>query len=88
MRNVNQSQDYFSEFLSRFRGYSTEELVECFNREVGNLGWGNARAAYLAALRTAFYERDLTLDPTVFMPGATSYKRKIKLVCKVVAVDE
>jgi hypothetical protein len=38
----------------RFAHASVQELIDALNREVGNQGWGTARADYLHALHAAF----------------------------------
>ena len=37
----------------RFARASVQELIDALNREVGNRGWGTARADYLHALHLA-----------------------------------
>lgn len=39
--------------------YSDKNLVARFNKEVGNKGWGSARAELLAAIRQEFERRGL-----------------------------
>jgi len=48
---------YFEEFINRFDSLSDEELIELFNKEVDNQGWGTARASYLAAIHHEFIKR-------------------------------
>lgn len=48
---------YYNEFVERFKTYSNEEIIDCFNKEVGNSGWGTARASYLAAIQNEFGRR-------------------------------
>lgn len=47
----------FEEFLERFGLISDEELIQVFNKEVENNGWGTARAAYLSAIHNEFERR-------------------------------
>lgn len=44
------------DYLARFRAMSANELVECFNREVGSRGWTGSRSAYLSALVLHLFE--------------------------------
>ena len=82
-------ENYFQEHLNNFRLKSNLEIVDCFNREVGCNGWTGTRGAYLEALSRSFRERDLILDETVFLKGAMSIKRKVKLEGnKVVPIDD
>lgn len=71
---------FYRERLEWLRKKTIEELVECFNREVGCMGWTTTRSLHLIALRTAIEEKKFNLDQSVFMPKATSYKRRIKVV--------
>ena len=50
-------QNRYDAFRLRLAECSVQELVDAFNREVGNKGWGTARACYLAALHGALDER-------------------------------
>jgi hypothetical protein len=45
---------YFETFIKRFKNLTYEELIEFFNKEVGNTGWGTARASYLTAFHSEF----------------------------------
>lgn len=42
---------------------SDAELVEAFNKDVGNPGWVSARAAFLTALRDEFERREINYLP-------------------------
>lgn len=48
----------YDTFMVRFLAMSDVQLIDAFNREVGNDGWVSARAAYLAALQDEFQRRD------------------------------
>ncbi|WP_201328339.1 hypothetical protein [Thermotomaculum hydrothermale] len=80
-------QDYFDEFKARFEKMSDAELIEAFNREVGNPGWGSARGAYLAALHNEFMDRDIDISE-IGDKYSMSLKHKIKLVKKIVCIEE
>ena len=47
----------YEEFKVRFRNMEDKELVEAFNREVGNNGWVSSRLPYLVAMREEFAKR-------------------------------
>lgn len=65
------------DYLARFRAMSANELVECFNREVGSRGWTGSRSAYLSALHRAFESLEMQLDPLVFTPSGLSLNIKL-----------
>ncbi len=54
-----QGEIYFQEFLVRFSTLSDADVVELLNSEVGNKGWGTARASYLAAIHHEFQRRKI-----------------------------
>jgi len=82
---INQSDEndflehFYQESLETFKHKSINEIIECFNREVGCSGWTGTRGAYLKALSDTFRERGLFLDETVFLKDGMSIFRKIKL---------
>lgn len=45
-------------FRESMQKTTDQELIGFFNREVGNQGWGNARANYLAALHEEIRSRN------------------------------
>ena len=79
--------EYFNEFKARFEKMKDEELVEAFNKEVGNPGWGSARASYLAALHREFVERGFDFS-AIGNRGSISLKRKVKLAKKLVPIED
>ena len=50
---------YYQDFRQRFSQMSEEELIEAFNREVGNPGWVSVRGEYLFALQEEFARREI-----------------------------
>lgn len=50
-------QKTYKEFQERLNTMSDEELIDAFNREVGNPGWTSSRAVYLVALHEEFEKR-------------------------------
>ena len=72
-------EQYYEENLAIFKRKTVQELIDAFNRQVGNKGWTGTRGAYGAALRKALDESGYSLDETVFTPNFTSYRRKIIL---------
>lgn len=65
-------------FLERFEAMGDEELVEAFNREVGNPGWTSSRATYIALLHEEFEKRNF--DHSVITDsGGLSLNQKVRL---------
>ena len=74
------AQDYYEEYLERFSGYSDLELIEAFNGQVGNPGWGVARSGYLSALRSQLDARGINRDSiTDTKNNGVSYTKKVSL---------
>ncbi|KMQ70827.1 hypothetical protein [Chryseobacterium koreense] len=57
---------------------SDAELIETFNREVGNGGWGSARAEFLAALKQEFLNRSLCCS-LIINGNSMSLSRRITM---------
>jgi hypothetical protein len=56
---IMKGQQYYNEYIERFKSYSDEELIDCFNRDVGNPGWVSACASFLAAIHSEFDRRNI-----------------------------
>jgi hypothetical protein len=69
---------YLSEYLNRLQSYSDLEVIKAFNREVGNGGWGTARAAYLEALQCEFERREID-NSNIKNGNSISYAKRISL---------
>ena len=52
------SQIQFENFLQDLKVLNDNELIQAFNKQVGNTGWVSARGAYLAAIRKEFERRN------------------------------
>lgn len=52
-----QGQNYFEAYTDLLSSYSDNELISTFNKEVGNSGWGTARASFLAVIHAEFIQR-------------------------------
>ena len=78
-------QKLFKEYTERMNRYSDEKIVEILNREVGNGGWGTARASYLGALHKQLDKRDLDYSE-IGDKGSLSFKRKVRLEGKKIKV--
>ena len=74
-------------FSARFRAMSDQELIEDFNREVGNDGWVSARAAFLAALHDEFNNREYDYAIIGCRQGL-SFARKVRLEGKRIVLQD
>lgn len=68
----------FEEFLERFGAISDDELIQIFNKEVGNSGWGTARASFLAAIHHEFGKRGFDYSE-IGDSNALSFKNLVSL---------
>jgi hypothetical protein len=77
----------FEEFLERFGQISDEELVQLFNKEVGNQGWGTARASFLTAIHHEFDKRGFDYSE-IGDSDTLSFKNLISLTNKKVSTKK
>ncbi len=68
----------YQAYKKRLEGYHDIKLVACFNREVGNPGWGSARSAYLSALHSEFVRRGIDISG-VGDRTSLSFKEHVRL---------
>ena len=71
-------EQYYEENLAIFKSKTVQELIDAFNRQVGNKGWTGTRGAYGAALRKALDESGIHwmkqfLPPISLLIGERSY---------------
>ncbi len=67
-----------NQFADRFANATIEELIDTFNRQVGNPGWGSARAQHDSALREEFLRR--YVDCSSFITESSiNFREPIKL---------
>lgn len=66
----------YMRFAEKFITYSIEQLVELFNREVGNNGWSSMRAAQDCALMDEFIRRGVNVA-AVYDGQEISFERRI-----------
>ena len=69
-------EDYYEEYLERFKEKSDLDLIRSLNQEVGKPGWGPARIGYLTALYYEFKRRDID-------PPSTGILRMISIRSRV-----
>ncbi len=67
------------EYLDWFKKKSDKELIDLFNREVGNPGWVSARADYLSAMNEEFDNRHYDYS-IIGGKGHLYLRHKVKLV--------
>lgn len=72
-------------YREKFVSLNDEQLIESFNREVGNSGWTSSRASFLSALREELQSR---FDCSAIIDGGMSLRGKVKLVDKKIVVDK
>jgi hypothetical protein len=82
---VDQTKTY-QEFKMSLSSLNDEEFIEKFNEQVGNQGWGTARAIYLGVIREEFQERNIDISEINHGNGI-SYQDKIELFGKKVTVS-
>jgi hypothetical protein len=83
-----QPQERFEEHLRHFTTLSDQELVKCFNSEVGKYGWGTARASFLSALHHSLMQRSIDFS-AIGDQNSLSFKSKVELVeARLIPLDE
>lgn len=65
-------------FIKKLSQLKDEQLIEKLNKQVGNKGWGNARANYLEALKKELLKRNFDCD-NIITNDVMSLAKKIKL---------
>ena len=68
------------EYLEWFKKKSDKELIDDFNRQVGNPGWVSARADYLSAMKEEFDNRHYDYSIIKSDDGGIFLRHKVKLV--------
>ena len=64
--------------VARLSSMPVFQLVELFNKEVGNRGWTSERSAFDAALIDAFINKGVDVS-AVYDGCSTSFKHKVSL---------
>ena len=80
-------QKTYQEFQERFNAMSDDELIDAFNREVGNPGCTSSRATYLTLLHEEFKKRRFDYS-VIGSVGGLSLNKKVKLIDKEIVFDE
>lgn len=55
-------EETYKKYHKRFRDCSLQQLIDAFNSEVDNGGWGSGRACYLSALRDELSHRPVDIS--------------------------
>lgn len=77
----------YNKFAAAFAADSIESLVESFNSQVGNRGWGSARAYHDLALIDELKKRGVDIS-AVSRDGRTSFAHHVKLEAnRLVTID-
>jgi len=76
MKQTNSSYKFY---VAKLSSTPISQLVEYFNKEVGNRGWTSERAAFDAALIDAFINKGVDAS-AVYDGNSTSFKHKVSLV--------
>lgn len=76
-------QEHYETFKAQFRLLGDEEIIDAFNRQIGNTGWRSARGAYLGALGSEFERRGFDYS-LVGSNGGLSLANKVKIENNVV----
>lgn len=76
---VKSGRNYYLEYREIFARESDEEIIERFNKQVGQTYWGSARASLLAALHQEFEDRGFDYSEVGSKSGL-SLARRVKLL--------
>lgn len=76
-----------NKYTKLMKDYSDNNLIQVYNKEVGNLGWGNSRAEFLEALHSELIQRDFDTS-LIVTNNEMSLKRKVKLFENKIIFDD
>jgi hypothetical protein len=82
-----QTNNQYQEFKARFQAMDDAQLIDAFNREVGNSGWTGSRANYLVALHEELENRDFDYS-SIGNKKHLSFAKKIRLESKKIILVE
>jgi hypothetical protein len=77
------AKEIYEGFRRRMRQYDDQELIGCFNNEVGKQGWGTARSCYLSAIHAEWIARGFDFS-MVGDSRRLSFRHKVTLADGVV----
>ena len=85
MQEVNH-EEYKKECEIRFNKMTDAEIIEAFNKQVGNTGWTTSRGIYLSSFHKELDNRGFDFS-AIGTNNSLSFKNKIILVGKKVEID-
>ena len=74
-------------YKKTFKSYDVDQLIESFNRDVGNKGWVRARGFFLVALREAFLATGLDCSCFITESGMSMRYKIRRDGARIVRVD-
>lgn len=80
-RASDETQRLYQECKEELQGMSDEQLIDSFNKDVGNPGWVGARARFHSALYAEFEDRGFDFS-AIGNKNSLSFADKIKLIGK------
>ena len=85
MEKTPSPKEQYLKYRELFAAMSDEEILNCFNHQVGNRGWTSSRGSYLAALHAEFNQRHWDYSE-IGDKKAISLRHKIHLTGKRISV--
>lgn len=76
-------QENYETFKAQLRLLNNEEIIEAFNRQIGNNGWTSSRGSYLGALSSEFERRGFDYS-SVGNEAGLSLANKVKIENNVI----
>jgi len=76
-----------SDHQDRFKTLSNRELIEAFNKDVGNPGWVRARGEFHLAMVEEFKRRNIDYS-AIGNETAVSWENRIKLTGNTISLEE
>lgn len=65
--------------MSYFNSKSNQDLVEIFNQQVRNRGWGSAKASFLQNLKNEFVKRGIDISSVINETGGFNLSSNVNL---------
>ena len=85
LKSYSKTIESINNFEEKINKLSDDELIETFNKEVGNRGWVSARGYYLVALHTEFTNRGFDISEISY-DDRFSIKHRVRLDGKKVII--
>lgn len=65
--------------MSYFNSKSNQDLVEIFNQQFRNRGWGSAKASFLQNLKNEFVKRGIDISSVINETGGFNLSSNVNL---------